>query len=99
MTEANDIVEKNSGTVIWFNVQRGFGFIRDQQNGDDVFVHYSKILAPLGEFRMLNSGDEVEFERFVVERGDKNKPQAKEVRIIKKATSDDSVELRDKDEN
>ncbi len=92
----NDI-EIETGVTIWFNVQRGFGFIRSIR-GDDIFCHYSKIDAPLGEFRMLNSGDEVEFERFIVERGDKKKPQAKNVRIVKKATSTTGSDLREKNE-
>ena len=95
--EENNDTEIETGVVIWFNVQRGFGFVRSNK-GDDVFVHYSKIDAPLGEFRMLNSGDEIEFERFVVERGDKKKPQAKNIKIIKKATSTTDSDLREKNE-
>ena len=77
-------VKRSQGQVIWFNSQRGYGFIRDDELGSDLFVHYSKIDAPIGEFRMLNSGDIVEYEKFVVERGSKNKQQAKDVKIIKR---------------
>jgi len=47
------------GTVKWFNDAKGFGFIR-QENGPDVFVHYTQII---GEgFRTLEEGQQVEFE-------------------------------------
>lgn len=47
------------GTVKWFNNAKGYGFI-SQENGDDVFVHYSAI--DMDGFRTLNQGDVVEFE-------------------------------------
>ena len=49
----------NKGTVKWFNNQKGFGFISDEQ-GNDVFVHYSGIQS--NGFRSLEEGQEVEFE-------------------------------------
>ena len=67
------------GEVIWFNVKRGYGFIRDEYHSDDVFVHYSKIEAPLGEFRALEPGDLVEYKRFVVDRDERQKVQARDV--------------------
>jgi CspA family cold shock protein len=63
------------GTVKWFNEQKGFGFIT-QDNGPDVFVHYSAIEA--SGFKSLNEGDPVEFE---VTQGPKG-PQAKSVKKI-----------------
>jgi len=53
------------GTVKWFDVKRGFGFIQ-QEDGNDVFVHYSNITG--NGFKVLEDGESVEFE--VVE-GDK----------------------------
>lgn len=47
------------GTVKWFNESKGFGFI-EQENGKDVFVHYSAIAG--NGFKTLNEGDNVEFE-------------------------------------
>jgi cold shock protein len=48
-----------SGTVKWFNEQKGYGFIT-QDSGDDVFVHYSGIEG--SGFRVLTEGDRVQFE-------------------------------------
>ena len=47
------------GTVKWFNDAKGFGFIK-QENGPDVFVHHSAIVAD--GFRSLEEGMRVEFE-------------------------------------
>ena len=47
------------GTVKWFNNQKGFGFISDEQ-GNDVFVHYTGITSE--GFKSLEEGQAVEFE-------------------------------------
>ena len=47
------------GTVKWFNESKGFGFI-EQEEGKDVFVHYSAISG--SGFKTLNEGDKVQFE-------------------------------------
>lgn len=48
-----------SGNVKWFNEKKGFGFI-SQENGPDVFVHYSAITEE--GFKTLKEGDAVTFE-------------------------------------
>ena len=47
------------GTVKWFNESKGFGFI-EQENGKDVFVHFSAIQAE--GFKSLKEGEKVSFE-------------------------------------
>lgn len=47
------------GTVKWFNNQKGYGFISDE-NGDDVFVHYSGL--NMDGFKLLDEGAQVEFD-------------------------------------
>ena len=61
------MAERYSGTVKWFNATKGFGFIgRDDNGGDDVFVHFSAI--QMEGYRALKEGQKVEFE---IENGPK----------------------------
>ena len=62
------------GTVKWFNNQKGYGFISDEE-GKDVFVHYSGL--NMSGFKSLDEGAEVEFD---VTEGAKG-PQA--INVIK----------------
>jgi len=66
-----------TGTVKWFNNEKGFGFIAVEGGGKDVFCHFSAIQGD--GYRSLNEGDEVEFE---VEQGAKG-PQAKMVKVTR----------------
>ena len=54
------------GKVKWFNDAKGYGFIEQDEGGDDVFVHFSAIQAE--GFRTLREGQDVEFE---LKTGDK----------------------------
>lgn len=67
-----------TGTVKWFNSEKGYGFIA-QDSGQDVFCHFSAISAD--GYRSLNEGDIVEFD---VEAGKKG-PQAQNVVVIQHA--------------
>ncbi len=50
----------NKGTVKWFNAEKGFGFISNDNGGGDVFVHFSAIQT--NGFRTLEEGQKVSFE-------------------------------------
>ena len=54
--------EKNmsTGTVKWFNADKGYGFITPDDGGKDLFIHHSEI--QMGGFKSLNEGQKVEFE-------------------------------------
>ena len=64
-----------NGTVKWFNNRKGFGFIQ-QEDGPDLFVHFSSIEAD--GYKTLNEGEEVTFE---VEEGERG-PKAVNVRRV-----------------
>jgi CspA family cold shock protein len=64
------------GTVKWFNAEKGFGFIATDDNGPDVFVHYSAIQSD--GFRTLEENQRV---AFAASQGAKG-PQADTVRAL-----------------
>ena len=57
----------NSGTVKWFNAQKGYGFITNENTGEDVFVHFSAILSD--GYKTLEEGQKVTFD---IEQDPKN---------------------------
>ncbi len=63
------------GIVKWFNDRKGYGFI-SQEDGNDVFVHFSSIEAT--GYKTLSEGDNVEFE---IEESDRG-PEAKNVNKV-----------------
>jgi CspA family cold shock protein len=73
---SSDTSVNETGTVKWFNVDKGFGFIARDNGGKDVFVHISA-LAPSG-LTALNEGERVTFD---VAEGRKG-PEAARVRLV-----------------
>jgi CspA family cold shock protein len=69
-------IDMATGTVKWFNAEKGFGFIEQDGGGADVFAHYSNINAQ--GFRELLEGQKVEFD---VTQGPKG-PQAENIRPL-----------------
>lgn len=67
--------QTNTGTVKWFNADKGFGFI-EQEKGPDVFVHYSNISST--GFKSLSEGQKVQFN---VSQGKKG-PEAGDVVVL-----------------
>jgi len=65
-----------TGTVKWFNSEKGFGFVEQDGGGADVFVHYSAIES--SGYKELQEGQKVEFD---VTQGPKG-PQAEKVRPL-----------------
>ena len=64
-----------TGTVKWFNAEKGYGFITVEGDGQDVFVHYSAI--DMTGYKVLEEGQQVVFEVGTGAKG----PQAESVRL------------------
>ncbi len=69
----------NKGTVKWFNAQKGYGFITNEADGKDVFVHFSGINSD--GYKTLDEGANVTFDIEVDEA--KNKERAVNVTVVK----------------
>lgn len=69
----------NKGTVKWFNESKGYGFISNDDGGDDVFIHFSNIVGD--GFKTLAEGQKVTFD---IEPDPKNsgKMRATNVQVV-----------------
>ena len=66
----------STGTVKWFNADKGFGFITPDDGGADVFAHFSQIAT--SGYRSLDENQKVEFD---ITQGNKG-PQAENIRPL-----------------
>lgn len=79
-------IEKNrryssmsSGTVKWFNASKGYGFIANDEGGDDVFVHFSAIQSD--GYKTLAEGQKVTFD---TEADPKNSAKIRAINVVAK---------------
>jgi len=72
--------ERKYGEVIWFSAKRGYGYLKQEDDETDMFVHWSNILCE--GFRTLNKGQKVEYKVGENHRG----PQAVEVVLLEEKT-------------
>ena len=68
----------NNGTVKWFNSEKGYGFISNDNGGDDVFVHFSAIVGD--GLKTLEEGQKVTFD---TEQDPKNSKKLRTVNVVK----------------
>ena len=66
----------NNGTVKWFNGEKGYGLIANDETGEDVFVHFSAI--QVDGFKTLQEGQKVTFD---VEADPKNSEKMRAVNV------------------
>ena len=66
----------NNGTVKWFNSDKGFGFLTNDNGGEDVFVHFSAIVSD--GFKTLEEGQKVTFD---TEQDPKNSRKLRAVNV------------------
>jgi CspA family cold shock protein len=68
----------NTGTVKWFNAEKGFGFITDGESNEDIFVHFSAIQTD--GFRTLDEGQSVSYD---TEPDPKNTEKLRAINVVK----------------
>lgn len=66
----------NKGTVKWFNESKGYGFISNDEGGEDVFVHFSSIMVD--GFKTLAEGQQVSYD---VEPDPKNSAKLRAINV------------------
>lgn len=73
-----EVLLVNTGTVKWFNDEKGYGFISNDSGGEDLFVHFSDVVT--AGFKSLTEGQKVSFNTETDARN--GKPKASNVSII-----------------
>lgn len=74
-----EVITLSIGTVKWFNATKGFGFIANNEGGDDVFVHFSAIQGD--RYKTLKEGQKVSFD---VEADPKNAAKLRAINVVAK---------------
>ena len=69
-------MQTQTGTVKWFNNEKGFGFITPESGGKDLFVHHSDILGT--GYKSLEENQRVSYEAAEGPKG----PQAKSIQVL-----------------
>ena len=69
----------SSGTVKWYNASKGYGFIANDEGGDDVFVHFSAIQSD--GYKTLAEGQKVTFD---TEADPKNSAKVRAINVVAK---------------
>jgi len=72
-----EVPKMSQGTVKWFNAEKGYGFIADDEGGDDVFVHFSAIV--MEGYKRLKEGQKVSFE---IETDPKNPVKLRAINVV-----------------
>ena len=67
----------NTGSILWFDEKRGYGFLQPDDGSKDMFVHYTNIISNAA-FKTLVAGQKVQY----VVGSNKNGPQAEQIKVI-----------------
>ena len=78
--------ELKYGEVVWFNDKRGFGFVKPEGESEDLFAHYTNVVAEPGKFRTLTAGQRVSFSI----GQNNNGPQAEQIVVLAEPELGDS---------
>lgn len=74
------------GTVLWFNPEAGFGFLKNNEDGEEMYFHWSSIISDR-EYKTAFTGEPVEFERRIVDVNGGDKPEAVNVAILERISN------------
>jgi cold shock protein len=83
LAEESEATERSTGTVAWFNVAKGYGFVEVDDHEEDAFIHYSEIDVDQKGFKKIGKGDRVEFDlNFPSDKG----PEAVKLKVLESSS-------------